>query len=124
MQWWGYSWTVAVNCIVLFVVGYVFDRLNSRPQIVTVAILGLIYVTIRTIAIGQLIMSLTLFTDVNRQLLYMRSLLKDPTYQENQKAWDEVEKSKPQKLNKFYIDLGFLSLIGLFCLFVLFNAIG
>ena len=117
----SYARTVVANCFYLFVIGYVFAKLNGRTEIITVAILGLIYVTIRTIAIGQLIMTLTLFTDVNRQLLYMRSLLNDPTYEENKRAWDEVEESKPQKLGKYYIDLGFLSLIGLFCLLVLFN---
>jgi len=119
MRWLGYLWTVAVNCFYLFVVLYVFGKLGKRPEVVTVAILGLIYITIRSIAIWQALDSIGLFTQVNKQLLYVRKLLNDPTYEENERAWNEAENATSYAT--LYIDGFFLWLISMICLLVLFT---
>ena len=49
----GYTWRVLINVLYIAVVLYVLDKLQGRPEAITVAILGLIYVAIRSIAIGQ-----------------------------------------------------------------------
>jgi len=46
----GYVWRVAVNIVELLVVLYIFYHLNARFEIIVIAVLGLIYTTIRTVA--------------------------------------------------------------------------
>jgi hypothetical protein len=121
MRWLGYLWTVAVNCFYLFVVLYVFDKLEGKPQVVTVAVLGLIYVTMRTIAIGQFLFHLQNYIQINKSILYLRSLVNDPTYDESRHAWGESEAKTPHMTYKLYIDAAFLWVIGIFCALVLFS---
>ena len=117
MRW----WTIAINCLYLLVIAYVFNKLDSRPLIVTIAVLGLVYVSIRTMMMSHLLYIAEMFAQTNQQLLWVRKLLKDPTYQENQEAWDKAEKTeKPKRLAIYYTDMGFLGIIGIYCLVVLF----
>jgi hypothetical protein len=53
MRWLGYLWNVLVNCFYLAIVLWVFDKLGNRPEAIVVAVIGMTYVAIRTIAIGQ-----------------------------------------------------------------------
>jgi K+-sensing histidine kinase KdpD len=78
MQWLNYLWTVIVNCCFLLVVAYVFDKLDRRPEIVIVAILGLVYVAICSISIAESVARVHVFAHLNEQLLYVRRLLRDP----------------------------------------------
>jgi hypothetical protein len=114
-------WLIAKDCLCLLAFAYVFTKLSTRLEFVTVAGLGLVYVATRTIAITQFLATVKMFADLNRQLLWVRKLLKDPTYDENQKDWDEFEKTeKPKREAIYYTHLGFLWLIGALCLIVLF----
>jgi hypothetical protein len=121
MRWFGYLWTVAVNCFYLFVILYVFDKLDRRPEVIPVAVLGLLYVTIRSIAIGQALSSIELFAQINKQLLYVRKLLNDPHYEENQRSWIEAEQKTSPQIIKVYISSFFLLLISLVCMLVIFS---
>ena len=121
MKWLGYFWRVAVNGFYLFIVFYVLDKLDRRPEIITVAVLGLIYVTIRTIAIGQTVFHLHNYTQIAKSVLYLRSLVNDPTYEENKLDWEQAEARVPTVVAKLYIDGFFLSVISLLCLVVLFS---
>lgn len=124
MRWLGYAWTVAVNCFYLFIVVWVFDKLTGhRDLLITVSILGLIYVAVRTMGTGGQLYTVEMATATNKQLLYIRKLLNDPDYAETQRKWDEAEKKVPQQYVKLYINGFFLWLIGIFCLLVLFSTL-
>jgi len=45
----SYAWRVVSNALQLLVVLYVFSRLNVRFEIIVISVLGLIYVSIRSI---------------------------------------------------------------------------
>ena len=85
------------------------------------AVLGLIYVTIRSIATAQALSFIELFAQVNKQLLYVRKLLNDPHHEENEKAWLEAENSTSPQVVKVYINSFFLLLVSLVCLLVIFT---
>src|SRR5262245_52960437 len=98
MRWLRYFWRVAVNCFYMVVIGYVFKQLEHKPEIVTIAVLGLIYVVIRTIAIGQYLVSINQVTFLNKQLLIVRKLLHDPQADVADKEWlEEVEPTVARK---------------------------
>ena len=44
----GYIWKVVVNIVILFIVAWALDKLSGRAETLIVAVLGMIYVTIRT----------------------------------------------------------------------------
>ena len=50
----GYIWRVLTNLLYLAVVLYALDQLHGRTETLTISTLGLIYVTIRTIAWANL----------------------------------------------------------------------
>jgi hypothetical protein len=121
MRWLGYAWTVAVNCFYLVIIGWVFTKLGNRhEEVITVAVLGLIYVAIRTISMYQFAATFEMFMQTRKQLLQLQQFVRDPSYARNQQEWDEAEKLKQKSLVKFYINGFFLWLIGMFCLFALF----
>jgi uncharacterized membrane protein len=92
MRWLGYFWRVTVNCFYIFIILLVFDKLYHKPEAVTVAVLGLIYVTIRSIAIGQHMGFVQTMFALDRQVLNIRRLLNDPGYEEMKDAVQETEK--------------------------------
>ena len=53
MRWLRRVWTVIVNCFYLFLVLFVFSRLDQRPEAIAVAVLGLTYVAMRTLAMSS-----------------------------------------------------------------------
>ena len=119
MRWIGYSWTVGINCLSLLVVLIAFAKLLERPEAITVAILGLIYVTIVTRTSLQNLGIAQGLIAMNKQILEIRRLLKDVQFgSEAQNVW-EMEKSLAAWSPKVYINAFFMGLISLICLFVL-----
>jgi hypothetical protein len=121
MAWRSYTWTLGLNLFYLVIIIYAFDRLNDRPEIITVAVLGLIYVSIRSIIIAQFTVSAEGFFSVTKQLLYIRKLLNDPHYEEEVARCQEYEADKNRRYNKLYIEGFFLIFIFLYCLVVVFK---
>src|SRR5262249_17869584 len=125
MRWLGYAWTVAVNCFYLFVVLWAFDKIENRHELtITVAILGLIYVAIRTSSMYQFTAMLEIFSQTKKQLLQLQKFVRDPQYEANQRELDETEEIKQKSRVKFYINAFFLWVIGLFCTLVLLMKLG
>jgi hypothetical protein len=121
MGWLRYAWTVAVNCFYLFVIVWVFDKLDGHRELsITIAVLGLIYVTIRNIGMGLAAGIFESLSRTQRQLLQVQQFVRDPNYDTNQKRLDEEEELKKTTVVKMYINSFFLWLIGLVCLLVLF----
>jgi hypothetical protein len=121
----GYAWRVLINMFYVVVVLYVFDKLHGRPEaIITVAVLGLIYVTIRSIAIWQGIGLTSGLKAIESDLIRLRELAHD---EHARSRWDasKAESEVVSRVhNKLLIDGFFLSIVSIICLFVLFGELG
>jgi hypothetical protein len=119
MRWVGYAWTGVVNCFYLCVVLAVFAKLYDRPEAITVAILGLIYVTLVASNSRMALGTAQALMKVNQQILETRRLLKDVRFGEEAESLRNAEKTVEGLTPNFYINRFFLGLISLICLFVL-----
>lgn len=121
----GYVWRVLVNGFYVAVVLYVFDKLQGRSEaIIVVAVLGHIYVTIRSIAIAQGTGLSNALKTIEADLIRVRELVRD------EYARDRLEASKAdsevlnRERNKLFIDGFFLSIVSIVCLLALFSELG
>ena len=116
MAWLFYLWCVLANLFYLAVVAWVFNELEGRRDtIAIVAVLGLLYVTIRSIACGQALGLAQAGTAIQAHFVRIRELLGD-----DRPFPDDLEKEKKTTKMlriKIYIDLTFLWLISLLCLY-------
>src|SRR5262245_60251657 len=77
MRWLGYAWTVAVNCFYLIGVFWAFNQIYNRHDLeITVAILGLIYVAIRTISMFQFAAMFEMLSQTKKQLLQLQKFVR------------------------------------------------
>jgi hypothetical protein len=122
----GYTWRVLVNVFYVAVVLYVFDKLHGRTETITVAVLGLVYVTIRGIAIWQGVGLSNSFKMMDADFTRIRELLGDEQHaHDRREAAKTGSKSLDRERNKLiFIDGIFLSIIGIICLLVLFTELG
>jgi hypothetical protein len=121
----GYAWRILINILYIAVVLYVFDKLQGHSEaIITVAVLGLIYVTIRSMAIGQGIGLTSGLKVIESDLIRLRELACDEHARER---WD-ASKAEAEVLNrarnKLLIDAFFLTIVSIICLVVLFGELG
>src|SRR5262249_19218090 len=100
----GYVWRVLVNLFYVAIVLYVFDRLQGRHDTsIVVAILGLIYVTIRSIAIGQALGLIGVAKGLHVHLMRIRELLHDEHVEEYKLDFNEQVKRADSSIIKQYI---------------------
>jgi hypothetical protein len=122
MKWLGYAWSVVANVFYVLVVVYIFSRINDQKLTVIVAVLGLIYVAIRSVAIGQALTFFPLLVAANKSLDELRAVSGLP--QQHQKAEYQAAASKIKKESvKLHIDGLFLGVIGLICFGSLWSAL-
>jgi hypothetical protein len=116
----GYVWRVLTNLFYLAMVIYALSSLNGRLETLIISTLGMIYVTIRTIAAGQMMFNLATTTAMQAQLETIRARLDglfDPT------PADEVEDLKKAMSVKWGIDMVFLAIISLLCVLTFFTGL-
>ena len=116
----GYVWRVFTNLLALLIVLYVFSQLNQRLEFITVSILGLMYGTIRAIAFNQGSAFARVVMAFARDVHSIRGAL---GIEQNDSDDEEAEKQLNRQIVKGYIDMAFLSLISLACLYHLFSAL-
>jgi hypothetical protein len=122
MRWLSYTWSVIVNCFYIFIVLFVFDRLGrDRNLIIIVSILGVIYVTVRSIGIGLAFLSEETTTVVLKKMNRILTNQGDEAIHGDVEQLLEDEKRKTHRLVKSCIDGFFLFLISLLCLVMLFS---
>lgn len=121
MRWFGYAWSVIANCIYLSVILYVFDKLDGRLEFILVSILGLIYVAVRTIGIGLVMMLYESDFVRQKEFAKIRTLLNDANVQSEFKEFDNIARDKSRRFVNMWIDIAFLALIGPLCLIELFS---
>jgi hypothetical protein len=118
----GYIWRVLVNLFYVAIILYVFEKLNGRHETtVLVAVLGLIYVTIRSIAIAQGHGLIEITKGLRGELLRVRELLHDESIEDHKRELTEAFEVVDRAMIKGYIDGFFLGIVSLICLFVLFS---
>lgn len=113
MKAFGYIWKVLVNIFYLLVVAAVLLSINDPSEKQIIAVLGLIYVTVRTQAIFQAIGTSTVVADFQRQIDQIRYHV-DGTFDLPNRE-EEMALLNTQQA-KLYIDAFFLSIISLACL--------
>lgn len=118
----SYVWLLLSNTFYLLVVLYVFSRLHDRLETIVVAVLGLIYVTIRSLAIAQWI-------DLTARSLAFLKQFEDlrlaviPNYETDRSEWEIAEKLLTSVHIKMFLVSIFLMLIALVCLWRLFSVL-
>ena len=113
----GYIWKVAANIVILCIVAWALDALHGRTETLIVAVLGMIYVTIRTTQGLQSLAMVELALHHQEQIDAIRTWI-DGTFQPDRT--EEIQLFKRVRA-KFYIDGCFLALISLLCMLVFFS---
>ena len=119
MRWLRYGWHIAVNCFALFIVISVLDKFYNRSEGVIVAILGLIYVSIRQVGIGMGFAYGHSLSHLNKQFVRIRERLNDPPSDAERKEMKTLDESQTRGLGRMIIDSVFLAIIFLLCLWAL-----
>jgi hypothetical protein len=88
----GYLWRVVSNLIQLLVVLYIFSKLKTPFEVIVVAVLGLIYTTVRTMGFGNFIAFTNLGKGLDQEFIRLRRLLGDQTVQEHEAEVSEQNK--------------------------------
>ena len=121
MKWLAYSAKVIANLFYIVVVLAVFATLRDPMEKEIIAVLGLIYTAMRSIAIGQAIGLVNALSIIDRKVDHIQyqvdSSYEKPDYAEADDLWSFGRR-------KLYIDIGGLSIISLICLYAFFSARG
>jgi hypothetical protein len=114
----GYIWKVAINIVILCIVGWALDKLHDRADALIISVLGMIYVTIRTTQGFQGLAMVEFAFRHQEQLDAIRSWI-DGTYTPDSRSeeWTIYKRARA----KFYIDGCFLGLISLMCAATFFS---
>jgi hypothetical protein len=119
----AYTWRVLVNVFYLTIVFFVFEVLSQRDDkiaLIVVAVLGVIYVAVRGSTTYQALLLWQVAKQGEEHPIQIRRLIgdkEDANLLENRVKTDKQTSAMAR--TKAYIDFAFLSIIGLFCLFVL-----
>jgi hypothetical protein len=116
-------WRVAACLVQLAVILYVFYRLNTRSETILVSLLGLMYATIRSLAIMQGLAFAQFAFAIDKELARIQELLGEyrNTVTERRKAVAVVENNRYG--GKLIISAIFIGVLSLVCLFTLFGAL-
>jgi hypothetical protein len=101
---------------------YIFSRLNDRFEIIVVAILGMIYVTIVSINLNAASMMASLVIIFEKDIIFIRKKLGDDV-SERLKETREAESKMLHAWLKVAISGFSYFLIGLICLYQLFSVL-
>lgn len=116
----GYIWRVVINLFYLAIVLFTLNELRGRTETLVISTLGIIYVTIRTIAWGQFIATLSVTAALQSQLNTIQARL-DGTF--DPIPADEIEAIQKAWHIKWIIDVIFLGIISLLCMLTFFTGL-
>jgi len=118
-----YLWWISVSVVQLAIFAFVFAHLKDRMESIVVSVLGLLYVTIRSIAIVQTTSFAQFAVGVDGEIIRIRELLGDDHETIQARINSNTEAGKLIFGGKMIVTSIFLGVVGLFCLVVLFGAI-
>ena len=119
MRWLGYIWRVIVNLFYLVVVAAVLIGISNPMEKAIISVLGILYVTIRSVGIGTAMGMTGMALSLQHQIDAIRYAV-DNSF-EIPDGQDETEAVEFMR-NKLYIDAFFQGLISLGCLWAFFTA--
>ncbi len=119
MRWLGYLWRVAVNLFYLLVVFGVLIGIRDPMEKSIISVLGIIYVAVRGAGIGNGLALIGTATQLQEQIDGIRYAI-DSSFEmpDRREELSAIEFAR----NKLYIDMFFLSLTSLLCLWQFFTA--
>ncbi|MGA6999793.1 MAG: hypothetical protein WBZ22_26605 [Pseudolabrys sp.] len=112
----AYIWRGLINCFFLFVILYVFDNIQDKNTSIIIAVLALLYTTMRTIAGGQALTVLAMGKALHEEF----ADLKVKIGHEPVPISDDDAAALTKAKVKIWIDLVALSITSLVALLVLF----
>jgi hypothetical protein len=119
----GYAWQIGVNLLYLAIIAFVLNRTSQLDPKLTVVIatLGLIYVTVRGLAMSQFLASAPALLGIAKSLdeLKGRGGKRLATTEDYVIAEAQLKRGQI----KFYIQSLFLSLTSLICLFAIYTSL-
>jgi hypothetical protein len=118
----GWIWRLAVNVIQLIVVVAVFSSLRGRFEVTVVSILGFIYIVIRVVGFGIGMGLINLAKGLDREIERLRNLLNNPFADWEVREKADAVKSFDRGEWKVYVDMAFLALVWLVCVYELLTA--
>lgn len=118
------AWTgrTLFNVFQVLVVLYVFSRLQGRLEVIVVSVLGLLYLTVRTIAFSQATTLANFGSALQKEINDLVHLL-GHDIKEREANFVEMRKMVSRNIAMGYLDEAFLALISLICLFNLFTTL-
>jgi hypothetical protein len=112
MRFLRYAWGALINLVAVLVVLIVFSRFHEPFEITTIAILGMLYVTVRSIGIGSAIYRMDFGKAVQVEFNDLRELQGlDP------RDMQAAEETMRPLRGRLWIDVAFLTVIQLICMF-------
>ena len=117
-----WTWRVAANILYTLIVWYVLSQLRGRPESLIVPILGLIYVTVRTLGMSLAQISLHHVMALGSIETQLRAIT-DPDHYRDRDVTEELGKMKTRISGNIVIESIGLFVLSLLCLFYHFNAI-
>lgn|SRR5262245_13802989 len=118
----AWTWRVLFNVFQVLVVLYVFSRLQGRLEVIVVSVLGLLYLTVRTIAFSQATTLANFGSALQKEINDLVHLL-GHDIKEREANFVEMRKMVSRNIAMGYLDEAFLALISLICLFNLFTTL-
>jgi hypothetical protein len=119
-----YVWWIGVALLQLAVIVLVFAALKTRLESIVVSILGLIYVTVRSIALNQGFAVARLTIAFDRELTRILELIgEDPKVLRDRRA-AAADAEDTIFSARLIITSIFLGIVSLICLVALFGAVG
>jgi hypothetical protein len=120
-KWLAYTWRTIVNLIALLVVWFVFASVNGRDTRITLAAIGLLYVAVRSTAMGQGTYFMLAIAGLGKDLDELKAgVTGEPVNMATHAALDEAIFHSQVKM---FIDSVLLVLVGLTCLLQLLSAL-
>ncbi|MBX3088116.1 MAG: hypothetical protein KF742_06470 [Cryobacterium sp.] len=114
----SYAWRVCVNVIYVAVTLAVLNKLNTRFEIITIASIGILYVTVRNIAFWQYVAQSNFVLGIAKDIEVVKAAVV-PDYEPDSATIKDGADQVHTNVVKGYIDLGGLAVISLICLFAL-----
>jgi hypothetical protein len=122
-----YGWRVLASLLQILIVLFVFSSIHETQTILLVAILGIIYTTIRGVAYGRVLGQTQVMQSLADELLDIKRLLGDASGRSHlwgsgdEHSRADIVADLKRKMIGAWIDWSGLSIIGLICLFQIFT---
>jgi hypothetical protein len=117
--WISYVWRVFVNIIQLLFVLVVFSKVSQGFEVIVVSTLGLIYLTMMSIAFTSVYIQYDLVKAVDDEFVRLRRLLGDESLKDHAKVRLAALEKAERSITRISIDMTFLGIIGIICLYQL-----